>query len=207
MAQCAASTCLMALLALSATADLRPCPEVTVILDFKGPHSSEATREMQTEAASILKEAGVSLSWRPLAGAYNHTYNDLVVLSFAGSCEIAPNAPMHDEPGPYAFTWIVDGKVLPFGEVDCARIVSSVRDAMSGERFDWGDYLLGRALGRVVAHELVHMLTQSVHHGGHGVTEASLSGRQLIGGPLRLEKDDILRIQERSGGRSRTEDR
>jgi hypothetical protein len=202
----APSACLMVLLACSATADLRPCPEVTVILDFKGPHSSGATIEMQTEAASILREANVSLSWRPLAAAYNHTYRELVVMSFKGSCELAPNAPIYDEPGPYAYTRIADGKVLPFGEVDCTRVVSSVRRAMISERFAWPDYVLGRALGRVVAHELVHMLTRSVHHGSHGVTQASLSGRQLIGGPLRLEKDDILKLQERLSGPWPTED-
>ena len=90
MAWFAASGCLMALLACSATADLRPCPEVTVILDFKGPHSGGATIEMETEAASIPKEAGVSLSWRPLAAAYNHTYRELVVMSFTGSCDSHP---------------------------------------------------------------------------------------------------------------------
>ena len=66
IARFAASACLMALLACSATAELRPYPEVTVILNFKGTHSSGATREMQTEATSILKEAGVNLSWRAL---------------------------------------------------------------------------------------------------------------------------------------------
>ena len=73
---------------------------------------------------------------RPLAGANYHTYNELVVISFAGSCEFAPDAPIYNEPGPYAFTWMADGEVLPFGEVDCIRVVSSVRDAMSGE-FGW----------------------------------------------------------------------
>jgi hypothetical protein len=200
MAQCAASTCLMVLLACSATADLRPGPEVTVILDFKGPHSGAATREMQTEASSIMKEAGVHLSWRPLAGASNHTYEELVVMSFAGSCEFEPGPPIYDELGPYASTSMADGDVLPFGEVDCATVVSSVRGAMNGEGFGWTDRLLGRALGRIVAHELVHMLTRSVQHGRNGVTEAALSGRQLISESLRLERDDILRLQERLNG-------
>ena len=101
---------------------------------------------------------------------------------------------------------MVDGEVLPFGEVDCTRVVSSVRHAIISERFAWPDYLLGRALGRVLAHELVHMLTRSVYHGSHGVTQVSLSGRQLIGAPLRLEKDDILRLQERLRAARPTED-
>jgi hypothetical protein len=198
MTRLAASTCLMALLACSAVADLRSSPEVTVILNFKGPHSGGATKEMQKEAAFILKDAGVNLAWRPLAGASNEVYDELVVMTFAGSCELTPAPPVYDELGPYARTWIEDGNALPFGEVDCARVVSSVRDAMSGnDAPGCADQLLGRALGRVVAHELVHMLTRSVRHGRDGVTEAALSGRQLISGSLRLEKDDVLRLRER----------
>jgi hypothetical protein len=197
MTQFAASTCLTALLACSATAELKPSSEVTVILNFKGPHSAGTTREMQREAAFILKDAGVNLAWRPLAGASSETYSELVVLTFAGSCEFEPAPPLYDELGPYASTSVTDGQVLPFGEVDCARVVNSVRDAMRGEWFGWRDLLLGRALGRVVAHELVHMLTRSVQHGREGVTEASLSARQLISGSLRLEKDDVLRLRER----------
>jgi hypothetical protein len=74
MTRLSASTCLMFLLACLATADLKPSSEVTVIFNFKGPHSGRATREMQREASFILKEADVNLSWRPLAGAFNDTY-------------------------------------------------------------------------------------------------------------------------------------
>jgi hypothetical protein len=41
MTRFAASACLTALLACSATAELKPSSEVTVILNFKGPHSAE----------------------------------------------------------------------------------------------------------------------------------------------------------------------
>jgi hypothetical protein len=56
--------------------------------------------------------------------------------------------------------------------------------------------LLGRALGRVVAHELVHMLTKSKQHGRDGVEKAALSARQLIAESLPLSIFDIDRLQQ-----------
>ncbi len=40
--------------------------------------------------------------------------------------------------------------------------------------------LFGRALGRVVAHEFIHMLRNSKNHDREGVEKASLSGVDLI---------------------------
>jgi hypothetical protein len=54
--------------------------------------------------------------------------------------------------------------------------------------------LVGRALGRVVAHELVHMLTKSGQHAHEGVQKAALSGRQLISASLPLSAMDIDRL-------------
>ena len=57
-----------------------------------------------------------------------------------------------------------------------------------------GDALLGRALGRVLAHEVVHILSKSGQHGTSGVARTALSGSQLIAPELRLEPEDLDRI-------------
>ena len=54
---------------------------------------------------------------------------------------------------------------------------------------------MGRALGRVVAHELVHMLTRSDDHAREGVQKAALSGRQLIAASLPLDAFDAGRLK------------
>jgi hypothetical protein len=66
---------------------------------------------------------------------------------------------------------------------------------MDGEDFARPDYLMGRALGRVLAHELVHILTKSAAHGQDGVTQPALTGRELIGAPLRLTHTDVERLR------------
>jgi hypothetical protein len=64
----------------------------------------------------------------------------------------------------------------------------------SGCDFAYADLLLGRALGRVLAHEVVHILTRSGAHGHDGVAKTALSGTQLIAPELRLEPADLRRI-------------
>lgn len=152
---------------------------------------------MRKETEQILKSSGVTLDWRSRQEAGDLSFNDLVVVSFKGSCVFNPMPMLVDELGPYAVTRITGGEVQPFGEVDCDHIVSSIHTAMSGDDYSRADLLLGRALGRVVAHELVHMLTRSTHHGKEGVEKSSLTARQLIAESLPLSAMDVGRILER----------
>jgi hypothetical protein len=97
-----------------------------------------------------------------------------------------------------------NGEIQPFGEVDCERVVNSVRGAMSGIDFARADLLVGRAMGRVVAHELVHMITKSGKHGTEGVEKPGLSGKQLIAPSLPLSAFDIDRLRQERSGNIRT---
>lgn len=67
--------------------------------------------------------------------------------------------------------------VQPFTEVSCSKVAASVSSALEGEGFPRADVLFGRALGRVLAHEQVHVLTGSEVHGGGGGQRAALSGK------------------------------
>jgi hypothetical protein len=194
--------CLIGCLAapLGANIDKTTPSDLTVILDFRGPHSLVSVKEMQRESGLILHATGVRLGWRIRGEDPSASYNDLVVMTFKGACSFQsvpmPPPPRYDESGPYAITRTTDGEVQPFGEVDCDRVVYSARAAMSGADYARADLLVGRAMGRVVAHELVHMLTKSTQHGVEGVEKPSLSGKQLIASYLPLSAFDIGRLRQ-----------
>ncbi|MDP9170954.1 MAG: hypothetical protein M3N54_10085 [Acidobacteriota bacterium] len=180
-----------------AAVSMDPVPSsVTVVLDLKGNFSRQALLEMQRESSQIIRASGVRLDFRSRADAASGIYSDLVVMTFKGSCTFDPAPPIYDETGPYAITRTANGEVQPFGEVDCDRVVNSVRSAMFGADYGRADQLIGRALGRVVAHEIVHMLTKSGQHGREGVEKAALSGRQLISASLPLSALDIDRLRQ-----------
>jgi hypothetical protein len=173
--------------------------KLTIVFDFQGPHSSRSIAEMEHEVAGILKDSGLQLQWRALSrtsGAENALDEEnLVVVRFNGRCILEPDPILYDERGPLAFTHTSDGTVLPFSEVACDQVTASMRSAMFGSDYAQGDQLLGRALGRVVAHELVHILTGSHDHGHEGVARAALSGTQLITPRLPLSPSDLERLR------------
>jgi hypothetical protein len=175
----------------------RPVPSgLTVVMDFRGAHSDNSIREMETESATILKSTGLKLDWKLRNQmVVGDTYPDVVVMTFKGACTFDPVPRIYDELGPLASTKTTDNEIQPFGQVDCDHVVNSARSAMFGGDFSRADTLLGRALGRVVVHELVHMLTHSAQHGKDGVFEAGLTGKQLISPTLPLSALDINRLQ------------
>jgi len=193
--------CLIAGLAVPLGAGVeRLSPSVlTVILDFKGPFSQASLKEMKRESGLVLQSSGVQLDWRMLGEDPYAAYSDLVIMTFRGTCKYGPAGPIDigDELGPLAMTHSVDGEIQPFGEVNCDRVVNSARTAMLGDDYARADLLIGRALGRVVTHELVHMITKSAEHGTEGVEKSSLSGRQLIAGELPLSAFDIDRLKQK----------
>lgn len=171
-------------------------PDLTVVLDFHGAHSDHSIQEMQIEASRIMGEAGVRVNWRALQDVGSESFKDVVVMSFKGACKPAPLQIVYDERGPYAFTEETDGEIQPFGVVYCTRVAASVRSEIAAINPYQPELLLGRALGRVVAHELVHMLTKSEHHAKTGAGQAALSPRQLVTESLPLSAFDIERLRE-----------
>ncbi|MGD1070228.1 MAG: hypothetical protein ABSB15_08815 [Bryobacteraceae bacterium] len=151
---------------------------------------------MKRESALILNTAGVLLDWRIRGEDASDSNNDLVVIAFKGACDFVSAPSEYNEAGPLALTFTANGEMQPFGEVDCNHVVNSARKAMPGNNLSRGDLLIGRAMGRVIAHELVHMLTKSGQHGTEGVEQPSLSGKQLIEDYLPLSAFDINRLKQ-----------
>ncbi|MBY0503028.1 MAG: hypothetical protein K2X03_03900 [Bryobacteraceae bacterium] len=167
---------------------------LTVLLDVEQKHSQRALVEMRKELAKVFKPTHLTVDVRLRQDApANETYNDVVLVKLKGTCQMSNLAPLMDERGPFAFTHTVDGKILPFSEVACDHIARSVQQAMGGHSFD-RERLLGRALARVLAHEIVHMVGQCADHSHAGVFRHALSGRQLVADKLELQPEDIARL-------------
>lgn len=172
-----------------------PATDLTVVVTFDSPYSDRSFQQMKRETEDIVRDSGLRLEWRSRSDATGESFGNLVVLRFTGKCVLESSASRGSERGPLAFTYNTDGQVLPFSEVSCNRITASLWPAMLGDDFARSDYLLGRALGRVVAHELVHILTRSSEHGEDGVARQALSAHELLGAPLRLSAGDMERLR------------
>jgi hypothetical protein len=154
--------------------------EIAVIVQADETFSPQAWQAMETESKRIAKLAGLRVRFVERSQAAAEQFTDLVVFRMKGRCEMDTLPALLDERGPFAWAFTADGNVLPFGEVKCDRVRESIKTALRPADYRKADLLFGRALGRVVAHELYHMLTNTRKHGKSGVAKDALSAQQLI---------------------------
>jgi len=162
-----------------------------------GRVSRVALREMGREASHILKQSGVSLRWH-LGVPVQSVSGTLVVVKLLGHCEM-DGSPAFLVPGPLGWAHEVDGKVLPFGNLACDNLRGAVEAAIVDGNRIGANVLLGRAMGRVLAHELYHIVADTPVHGHDGVARAALTARQLTSGQLELGSSEVAAVQNQLG--------
>ncbi|HYO81206.1 MAG TPA: hypothetical protein VES20_07390 [Bryobacteraceae bacterium] len=165
---------------------------VTVLLDFRGEASPDAVSALQGELNRLLKPAGIDVGYHigsELGPAAEPT--DIIVVKFRGRCRRDGISPVPDEHGPFARTHVSNGQILPFAEVACDRVQSSMRTKV-GPRIT--EAMLGRALARVVAHELYHIVGKTPHHSDEGIARRGLSSSDLVAESLAFAGHDLRKM-------------
>lgn len=164
-------------------------PTVGVFLDFDNAPGKVPVEVMKKEVDALLKSSGVSLDWRLAKdNVGRHAFDGLVVLKFHGQCKVESwksedgDSP-RGETRALGETLVENGRVLPFSEVKCDAVRQALRylrpEANQGER----QQALGLAMGRVVAHELYHILARTTTHAARGLARAAESLQDLVSGP------------------------
>jgi hypothetical protein len=150
---------------------------------------------MKKEVNDLLRPAGIRLDWRlTRENDSTETFSRLVVPKFKGRCR-AEGAPAGNDFGTVGevdtlgSTQVAHGHVLPFSKVECAQVRKALSYLTPGADAGERQRALGMALGRVVAHELYHILARTTSHAADGLAKASQSLRDLI-------RPDELEFQE-----------
>ncbi len=190
-----------ALLLLAAIAS-GAAPQVAVFLEFEQQPSSETVNRMKREVTEILKPTGLQLDWRMLDERRpDESFADLVVVRFRGTCEMAA-VPYYSELGPelpalpLASTSTSGGHVLPFSEVECDEIRRYIGQDTRSSAKERRDAVLGRAMGRVLAHELYHIFAGTVEHGQDGVARSFHTRKELLSDQFRFNARDSAKLRE-----------
>ncbi len=133
------------------------------------------------------------------ADSDNHgDYRRVLAVTFHGSCTAAPPAqPWETGTGAIdlAKTVVQDGVILPYSEVNCDRVRDFLDTADSTET--GRESRLGRAMGRVLAHELYHVLLQTREHSSKGIGKAVQAPASLLSRSLRFEEGELELIRSR----------
>lgn len=167
--------------------------EMALVIQEGGVFPRGVRQEMEREAARIALQAGIQVQFVDFPEVAGRQFGDLVVFRMRGDCVVPARAP-ESGGGAFASAAVAEGRVLPFGEVYCGKLGEALRRTMGGSDFARSEMLLGRALGRVVAHELYHMAANTRHHGKDGIAKEALSARQLLAERLELYEEDSARM-------------
>lgn len=156
---------------------------------------------METEVSSLMRATGVAVEWQMKSELQsNSEFAELVVIKLTGFC-MTETVPMPmDERGPLAFAHSTDGQVLPYGEVECDRVKTALRRFLVGRDYHSRDVVLGVALGRVLAHEMYHMLANDRKHTKSGLTRESLTAEELTAGHLDLAEKAVEEMRRKHNG-------
>lgn len=161
-------------------------PRLAIYYSFDAPPPAPLVTEMQTEVDRILADAGVRSAWRALESPRNgEDFQGVVFLRFRGMCSggqanVATGSHGNLSGQSLGHTDIEDGRVLPFGTVDCDKLRRFVAPVLNGLGEEEKTASMGRAIARVSAHEIYHMLTESEEHARRGIERGALSRADLI---------------------------
>jgi hypothetical protein len=166
-----------------------PVATITLYTHFQQDPPEAVLEAIQTELESIMSPMGLHFRWRDLSAASGSEVSiELAVVNFKGECEVTSRGPHIPRPGALGWTHVSDGSILPFGDVDCDRIGSFVRQGLMAMDRDDREEAFGRAVGRVLAHELYHIFANTARHGSAGVGKAAYTVRELLCDEFQFEE-------------------
>jgi hypothetical protein len=148
--------------------------------DFEHKAAPGVVQALREEVESLMAPIGLHFEWTSLAANDQRVWMDLAVVKFSGRCEALPFATNSQSGQRLGWTHISDGVVLPFAQVDCDAIRAYLLRDLSILPVKSREKVFGRAIGRVTAHELLHVFARTAAHSDHGVDYPTLLISQLL---------------------------
>jgi len=173
-------------------------PSVAIFMDFDSKPGAVPLAVMETEASNLLKSSGISLDWQLVRqNRGDRMYANLVVLKFKGACRVDRSLQRGSDFGSVGemhalgVTRVESGTVLPFTEVECDQVRRALAYLPRGAGDKEQQNALGLVLGRVVAHELYHILARTTAHAKQGLARATQSLQDLVSSAPLAFSDDV----------------
>lgn len=174
-------------------------PQSAVAVYLKPGAADAATLEyMKRELAKLMQPAGFVLEWPGADGIPQAGDAQLVVLELDGACEAPSEAgavPAGSQSDRLASTAVSDGKILPFTSLHCGSLNRALGDWLAASAPARRQWLYGRALARLAAHELYHVLSDSSEHSREGLAKARFTVRDLVSESFEFERGAIERMR------------
>jgi hypothetical protein len=166
-------------------------PLIGIAFAFREPPPSLAVEGMESELSRLLADSDIQLQWiERKKGNSIYVNGRILVLDIVGNCQLTEFGP---QPTGHALAWndLTDGQFQPFITVDCNRLGRFIAREVRGNEPDVRRRLLGRAIARVVAHEMYHFFTRTRNH-----SSTSTLFRSALPADVLVEEDVNFKPQE-----------
>ncbi|MBI3693406.1 MAG: hypothetical protein HY238_01000 [Acidobacteria bacterium] len=161
---------------------------VVLVLRFDQSYSPTTLEAMKDEIALLMRPAEYQVEWRAYEEALGEEiFSRLAIVRFRGTCRMGEFPPPAERSSALAIAHSSDGVIIPYADVQCDQVRGMIQSMVARENFPRREMLLGRALGRVLAHELYHVLTRKPGHHKDGITKPALTPRDLVVDPIEFE--------------------
>jgi hypothetical protein len=173
----------------------------TVVVYLKAGTSAKpdgTVSYMQRELATLMQTAGYKVEWKT-PGVSSQTESAIAVVELRGACHApAANASVKPvEKGASLASTAVDGEqILPFSWINCETLTEMLAPSLANVDPGRKDFLYGRAMGRLLAHELYHMLVNKRGHAASGVGKASFSAGDVLSERFSFEHGALAEFRE-----------
>jgi hypothetical protein len=173
-----------------------PLAPISLYTHFQEAPSETVQEALHDELESIMAPLGFRFEWRSLSEANGSQVSvELAVLTFKGRCNVANLMPRSNVPGALGWTHVSDGNILPFSDLECDRLRGFVQKELLAFPAEDREEVFGRALARVVAHELYHIFANTSQHGSCGVGKAAYTVQELLGEDFQFEARESLALR------------
>jgi len=189
---------MLACLALAGGGEIRPkTGTIALYHEFAQEPPAAIKAALKDELDSIMGPLGMRFEWRNLKmSGFPDPTSELAVITFKGRCDVM-GLNIHEtyDPGALGWTHISDGQILPFADIDCGGIRAFAQRALMRLPADQREEAFGRAVGRVLAHELYHIFADTTRHGSSGVAKESYTVDDLLTPTFRFQDKESKELR------------
>jgi len=178
---------------------------IAIYTQFQHEPSKAVLSAIQVEASALMAPAGLRLQWKTLPSTGQDVSSAVAVVTFQGRCTAA-DLPAQPEWGKrLGWSHVSDGEVLPFAGIDCDSILGFIDQRLIAVSPRERDQMLGRAIGRVLAHEFDHIFAETRDHKDRDMDQPEYSVQELTAPSLgsSAAKRHILRLAAAGPARAR----
>ena len=169
---------------------------ITIYTQYEQAPPDGVREAIQDEVESIMAPIGLHFEWRDLAKTAGHEVSaELAVVSFKGRCDAVGLVGRTRFDGALGWTHVSDGQILPFTDVSCNRVRDFLQAGLLTYPPEDREEKYGRALGRVLAHELYHIFANTMRHGSVGVAKESYGVQDLLSDDFLFQAKETRMLQ------------